>query len=178
VTTTSAPVLTAGRWTLDTTSSTATFRVGNLGRTVTGSVPITGGTVEVDPDGRPTAIAGSLDLASIDTGHARRDRDLRKPGLLDLDRHPTMTFSADAVGVSPEGWSVTGQLTARGTRVELVGDVQLSVLDGSATTDSSVALVARTRLDRRAIGVRAPRLMIGRQVDITVTATLRRPAAG
>jgi polyisoprenoid-binding protein YceI len=172
VTTTSAPILTAGQWTVDTTSSTATFRVGNLGRTVTGSVPIIGGTVEVDPDGRPTAIAGSLDLGSVDTGHARRDRDLRKPGLLDLDRHPTMTFSADAVGVSPEGWSVAGKLTARGVRVELIGDVRLSVLDGSAT------LVARTRLDRRAIGVRAPRLMIGRQVDITVTATIRRPAAG
>jgi polyisoprenoid-binding protein YceI len=172
VTTTSAPVLTAGRWTVDTTSSTATFRVGNLGRTVTGSVPITGGTVEVDPDGRPTAIGATLDLGSIDTGHARRDRDLRKPGLLDLDRHPTMTFSADAVTASPEGWSVAGQLTARGARVELAGDVRLSVLDGSVT------LVARTRLDRRAIGVRAPRLMIGRQVHITVTAIIRRPVAG
>jgi polyisoprenoid-binding protein YceI len=178
VTTTSAPVLTAGRWTVDATSSTATFRVGNLGRTVTGSVPITGGTVEVDPDGRPTAIAGTLDLGSIDTGHPRRDRDLRKPGLLDLDRHPTMTFSADAVDVLPEGWSVAGQLTARGTRVALAGDVRLSVLDGPTMLDGPVTLVARTRLDRRALGVRAPRLMIGRQVDITVTATIRRPATG
>jgi hypothetical protein len=28
------------------------------------------------------------------------------------------------------------------------------------------------RLDRRALGIRAPRIMIGRVVDITVTATL------
>ena len=140
MTVTSAPRLAAGRWTVDVTCSTATFRVGNLGRTVTGTVPITGGTVDVDADGRPTAIAGSLDLGSIDTGNARRDSDLRKPALLDLDRHPTMTFSADTATAAPEGWSVAGQLTARGTRVALDGDVELSVLDGVPT------LTARTRL--------------------------------
>jgi polyisoprenoid-binding protein YceI len=168
----SAPALAAGRWTVDVTRSTATFRVGNLGRTVTGTVPIVDGIVDVDADGQPTAIRGTLDLGSIDTGHPRRDADLRKPALLDLDRHPTTTFSADAVTATSDGWSVAGQLTARGTPVALDGDVRLSVLDGTAT------LTGRTRLDRRAIGVRAPRFMIGRWVEITVTATVRPSTTG
>lgn len=33
-------------------------------------------------------------------------------------------------------------------------------------------MIAHTRLDRRALGLRAPRILIGRVIDITVTATL------
>jgi hypothetical protein len=49
-----------------------------------------------------------------------------------------------------------------------VGEAEVSEQDGSAT------VTARTRLDRRTLGVRAPRVMIGHAVDITVTATIRR----
>ena len=67
--TTTAPVmLTAGQWNVDVEHSTATFTVGNLGHTVTGTVPILDGTVEVGPDGLPSAIYGSLDLSGIATG--------------------------------------------------------------------------------------------------------------
>jgi len=170
--TTTAPVmLTAGQWKVDVEHSTATFTVGNLGRTVTGTVPILDGTVEVGPDGLPSAIYGSLDLSGIVTGIPRRDQDLRKPKLLDLDRYPVSTFEADRMTASPGGgWSVSGYLTARGTRTRLTGDVEVSGQGQEAT------LIARTQLDRRALGLRAPKLMIGYEVDITVTATIRRPA--
>ena len=78
-----------------------------------------------------------------------------------------MTFAADTVSVSPAGWSVSGHLTARGRSVRLAGEAEVSEQDGSAT------VTARTRLDRRTLGVRAPRVMIGHVVDITVTATIR-----
>jgi polyisoprenoid-binding protein YceI len=168
MTTTASAELTAGRWSVDLARSTATFRVANLGRTVTGTVPITAGALDVDAAGNPTAITGTLDLAAIHTGNKRRDKDLRKPSLLDLDQHPTMTFVADTITVSPEGWAVTGWLTARGVTVLLRGTAELS------TEDGSVALTAHTRLDRRSFGVRAPRFLIGHGVDITVTATIHR----
>ena len=167
MTTTSPVALATGRWTVDPAHSTATFRVGNLGRTVTGTVPITEGTVDIDGHGRPSTITGSLDLGAIDTGNARRDEDLRKPKFLDLDRYPAMTFTADTITIAPAGWRVTGQLTARGTSIRLVGNVDVSGEYTSAT------LTAHTRLDRRALGIRAPRIMIGHQIDITVTATIR-----
>jgi polyisoprenoid-binding protein YceI len=168
VTTTSPAGLAVGRWTVDPAHSTATFRVRSLGRTVTGNVPITAGTVDVDESGRPRAISGSLDLGAIDTGNPRRDKDLRKPRFLDLDRHPAMTFAADSITVSPDaGWRVTGQLAVRGTSVRLAGDATVSPDDRSAT------VTAHTQLDRRALGIRAPRIMIGHAIDITVTAALR-----
>ena len=116
MTTTSPAGLATGRWMVDPAHSIATFRVGNLGRTVTGTVPITEGTVDIDGSGQPAAITGTLDLGAIDTGNARRDKDLRKPRLLDLDRHPTMTFAADTITASPTGWQVTGHLAARGNQ--------------------------------------------------------------
>jgi polyisoprenoid-binding protein YceI len=167
MTTISPVTLAAGQWTVDVEHSTATFRVGNLGHTVTGTVPVIDGTIEIGPGGLPSAISGSLDLGAIATGHARRDKDLRKPRLLDLDRHPVAAFAADKMTASPAGWSVSGYLTARGTRARLAGDVEVSPHGESAT------LTARTQLDRRALGLRAPRLIIGHQVDITVTATIR-----
>ena len=167
MTTTAFAELASGRWTVDLAHSTATFRVSSLGRTVTGAVPIIEGVVDVADGGLPTSITGSLDLGAINTGNARRDRDLRKPGFLDLDRHPTMTFAAGSVTASQVGWSVAGRLTARGVTVSLAGDVEVSEQDRSA------ALTARTCLDRRVLGIRAPRIMIGRSIDITVTATIR-----
>ena len=167
MTATAAATLAAGQWKVDVEHSTATFTVGNLGHTVTGTVPILDGTVEVGPDGLPSAIYGTLDLSAIATGISRRDKDLRKPNLLDLDRYPVSTFEADRMTASPGGWSVSGYLTARGTRTRLTGDVEISAQDQEAT------LTARTQLDRRAIGLRAPKLMIGHQVGITVTATIR-----
>ena len=166
MTTTSPVALAAGRWTVDPAHSTATFRVGNLGRTVTGTVPITEGTVDIDGRGQPSAITGSLDLGAIDTGNARRDSDLRKPRFLDLDRHPAITFAADTITAAPAGWRVTGDLTARGTSARLDGEVEVSGQGRSAT------VTARTQLDRRALGIRAPKILIGHAIDITVTATI------
>ena len=170
MTTTTPVTLAAGQWVVDVEDSMATFAVGNLGRTVTGTVPIIDGTVQVGPDGLPSAISGSLSLSAIDTGHARRDKDLRKARLLDLDRHPVSTFVADKISVTSAGWSIAGYLSVRGTRTRLSGDVEVSPHDDSTT------LTARTHLDRRALGLRVPRLIIGHQVDITVTATIRRPS--
>jgi polyisoprenoid-binding protein YceI len=126
--------------------------------------------VPVDESGRPRAISGSLDLGSIDTGNSRRDKDLRKPRFLDLDRYPAMTFAADSMTVTPAGWRVTGQLAVRGNNVRLAGDAAVSSHDRSATA------TAHTRLDRRALGIRVPGIMIGHAIDITVTVTLG-PAA-
>ena len=167
MTTTALAELASGRWTVELAHSTATFRVGNLGRTVTGTVPITEGTVDIDGRGQPFAITGSLDLSAIDTGNARRDSDLRKPRFLDLDRCPAITFTAETITAGPAGWRVTGDLAARGTSARLAGEVEVSGEGRSAT------VTARTRLDRRALGVRAPRILIGHAIDITITATIR-----
>lgn len=87
-----------------------------------------------------------------------------------------MTLTAGTAAISPAGWSVTGRLSVRGTSVSLAGDVELSGQDRVELSgqDRSATLTGHTQLDRRALGIRAPRIMIGREIDITVTAVIHR----
>ena len=147
--------------TLPADRTTAAFTVRALfGRPVHGVVPVRTASVETDGDGRPLRVAAELDLGRIETGNAQRDRDLRKPGLLDLDRCPTLTFRSTGVTATDDGWCVTGELT-RGTTV---APVTLTV------TRRDDTFVAEGALDRRALAVRAPRFLIGHDLSITVTA--------
>ncbi|GLY47383.1 YceI family protein [Lentzea sp. NBRC 102530] len=163
---TTVHALAPGRWQADLTRTTASFTVGNLGRRTRGTVPVTAGSVEIGADGALLGVRGTLDLSGIATGVPKRDLDLRRPGLLDLDRHPTMRFTATSARTTADGWEVTGTLTCRGTAAEITGVV----------TVDDLVLTATARLDRRALGIRAPSFLIGRWVDITVTAAIRHSA--
>jgi polyisoprenoid-binding protein YceI len=158
------------RWELMTTLSSAGFTVRNLGRTVHGRVPIRHASVEVDGAGRPTSVHAELDLASVDTAHARRDRDLRKPHLLDTGRFPTMTFTSTSVEADGDSWLLPGRLAGCGGEIDLV-------LTATARHDGDqVTVHATASFDRRELGIRAPRIMIGRRIDVLIEAALR-PAA-
>ena len=73
--------------------SSASFSVSNFGvNTVRGIVPIRAATVVVAADRLINRVHATLDLAGIDTGNARRDKDLRSHRLLDTDQFPDVTF--------------------------------------------------------------------------------------
>ncbi|WP_068280459.1 YceI family protein [Aldersonia kunmingensis] len=158
----------AGKWTVDASASTAIFAVRNHGKTVEGTVPVRSGSVTFGPDGQLESVCGEVDLSAIDTGHKRRDKDLRKPGLLDLDAHPYAIFSADEVSATADGWTVAGTFSARGreTRVEFHADRD--------RTSLGMVLVAEATFDRRSLGIRAPSFMIGKVVTMRLRAPLTR----
>jgi hypothetical protein len=110
MTTTSPAALAAGHWTVDAARSTATFRVGNLGKEATGTVPVIEGVIDVGADGLPVAISGTLDLSAIDTGIPRRDKDLRQRRFLDLDQHPVMSFTSGPAAATPAPSANGGRL--------------------------------------------------------------------
>ncbi|APE36250.1 hypothetical protein BOX37_22590 [Nocardia mangyaensis] len=159
------------RWTADPEHSGAVFQVAHFGGAVHGNVPVRAGLLALGPDGQPITVSGVVDLAAISTGNPRRDRDLRKPRFLDLDRHPRMTFTAEDITTTDGQWRVAGVASARGRTVPLIFTV-----DGFDITDTTVALTAHAVLDRKQLGLRAPNVLIGRWVDITVRVVLRATA--
>lgn len=170
MTVTAAPMLLEpGVWTVVDQRTRATFAVGNLGvKVVRGSIAVSSGVVEVGADGSPVRSRIELDLRTVDTGMAKRDIDLRKSNLLDIDAHPTMTFTTHDIGADAGGWTARGELTLRGTSCRLV-------LTGPPPefVDGLLSVVGTATLDRYDVGIRAPRAMIGREVRITVEAWLR-----
>jgi polyisoprenoid-binding protein YceI len=162
----------AGTWTVDVTSTTAAFHAVGLGGVkVRGTIPVDAGRVEVGGSGSPLTVDAVLDPAGVDTGNARRDRDLRSKRFLKADTNPVMRFAAETVRGSAAGWTVEGTLSAAGTRCPLTLDVE--VVAGSAT-DSGCRVRATGTLDLRALGIKVPPFVIRRQVRVEIDALLRR----
>ncbi|WP_410572237.1 YceI family protein [Amycolatopsis sp. cmx-4-61] len=160
------PALRAGTWTVRSGRTTASFGIRNFGvNRVRGTIPVRTGAVEVR-DGAVTAVRAVLDLRGLDTRHERRDADLRKPKLLDSGARPEMTFAADDVRRRDTGWEVPGELRLRGTSCPLTLLVE-------PVTGTRVRATAR--LDRAPLGIRAPRLLVGRYVWIVVEAEFEPP---
>ncbi|MGZ6564862.1 MAG: YceI family protein [Solirubrobacteraceae bacterium] len=98
------------------------------------------------------SVTGLIDVASIDTGDARRDARLRTENFFDVERHPTIGVEAGSSPVSAgEGLSVCGTMTIRGVQRPL----ELQV-EGPATPvngDGELRVRARGAVSRRAFGL-------------------------
>src|ERR1700733_13513721 len=86
-------------WKIDPAHSAAQFSVKHLAiSTVRGQFQKISGTVAYDPrDVAKTSIDVSIDAASVDTRVDMRDRDLRSPNFLDVQKFPVITFKSTRV---------------------------------------------------------------------------------
>lgn len=159
--------LRTGRWEFRATLSSAGFAVRNFGlKTVHGQVPIREASVVVARDGDITAVRAGLDLAGIDTGNSRRDTDLRKPHLLGTVKYPDLTFTARTVERIGDGWRVLGDIEACGARTP----VALHAIVTGHAGSPDLTVHASAEFDRRALGIRAPRVLIGRRIRVSIDA--------
>ncbi|MFD4251459.1 YceI family protein [Amycolatopsis thermoflava] len=149
----------SGNWTVVAADTTARFTVRDLGfKRVTGTIPVRGGSVQ------GTDVRAELDLAGLDTGHPKRDADLRKPGLLDSAARPVLRFR----GTAADAGRVDGALELRGTTCP----VTLAVHPAPDDRPEAPHLIATGVLDRAPLRMRVPRFVIGRHIEITVDVRL------
>jgi polyisoprenoid-binding protein YceI len=164
-----------GGWAADPAACSLTFAVRNFGLgTVTGQIPLASATVHVDAGGHPVSIRAELDADRIDTGHHRRDRDLRGKRFLATGQWPVMRFEAASIQPNETGWTVTGTLTVKDRHCP----VRLDVAGSTIPPDNSAACVdlhATGRLDRRSAGVTAPAFLVGHLVTLSLAIRLRPP---
>jgi len=167
----SAPLARPGRWIADGAACTVTFAVRNFGiRTVTGQLPVTSAEVTIDAHGQPARIRAELDVRGTDTGHRRRDADLRGARFFDTDRWPSISFEATVISPSATGWTVDGQLIVK----DVASPVRLEVSEvrvASSDPASPVSLRAAASLDRRTAGITAgPGFLIGHAISLAIAA--------
>jgi polyisoprenoid-binding protein YceI len=68
----------------------------------------------------------TIQVASIDTGVADRDKHLRNSDFFDAEKHPTITFKSTKISRAGKGYKITGDLTIRGVTKSVTLDATLS----------------------------------------------------
>lgn len=110
-----APPTLTGSWRIDPRHSHIGFQVRHaMITTVRGRFTAVDGTAVVD-ETTPAAsqVDLSIDVASVETGVADRDRHLRTGDFFDVEQFPTMSFSSTRVDRDGSVWTVTGDLTIK-----------------------------------------------------------------
>lgn len=173
------PVLAAAAtWNIDPDHSNVQFKVRHLTiADVKGTFEKFQGVVQYDEqDISKATVQVTIDVASINTGVAKRDEHLRSPDFFDVAKYPTMTFVSKKVNrVGPDKVHVSGDLTLHGVTREVVLEVTgptKEVKDPWGNVRRGAA--ATTTLDRRDFGLtwdkklETGEVMVGYEVTIAL----------
>jgi polyisoprenoid-binding protein YceI len=169
----------AGTWQIDPNHSAAQFSVRHLGvSTVRGAFSKVSGTAKYDPaDPSKTTLDATIDANSVDTRVEMRDKDLRSPHFLEVEKYPTITFHSKQAKAAGQGKvQVTGDLTIHGVTKEVVLDV-----DGPSAAvkdpwgNQRIGASATTKINRNDFGVSGAPGVVGDEITITIDAELIQP---
>jgi polyisoprenoid-binding protein YceI len=168
-------------WQIDPAHSSAQFAVKHLAiSTVRGAFTSVKGSVQFDDkDITKSTVDVTIDVNSVDTRVAARDKDLRSDHFFDADHFPTITFKSKRVEqVAPGKLKITGDLSIRGTTKEVVLDV-----DGPTAPikdpwgNQRIGVNASAKITRQDFGITYGPGMIGDEITITIDAELFQKAA-
>ena len=159
-------------WVVDPEHTTVEFSVKNFFFfIVKGTFSDLAGTIVLDEaDIRRSSVEATIKAGSIATGAKRRDAHLRSTDFLEADRYPDIRFQSTKVerGRDRDTLRITGSLTIRGKRREIVLDVN-EVDHSRSPNGAEVAYYsALTEIDRFDFGIKYRRRMIGRTLKITI----------
>ena len=145
-------------WAIDKSHSEADFSVKHMGiGTVHGSFRGVSGTIRFEA-GNPAAwnVEATIDVNTVDTGVADRDKHLKSADFFEVEKYPTMTFKSTGVKPEGEGYLMTGDLTLHGVTkpvtlsVEAPGNEQVG-MDGKSVHRG---FTATTKVNREDFGLK------------------------
>ncbi len=126
-----APAAAADTYAFDTAHTDVVFRVDHLGFSDTiGRFNQVDGTIVLD-EANPenSSVEVTIQAASLDTNHAKRDEHLRGADFFDVETHPTITFVSTAVERTGETTAtVTGDFTLLGVTKPVTLEIVLNAL--------------------------------------------------
>ena len=107
----------AAEYRIDPAHSVVQFKISHLGFSwMIGVFDRISGSFTFDPAAGPTGqkVSVEIDTASIDTGHAERDKHLRSPGFLNVKKFPKANFVSTGYEGDARGGTMKGKLTLMG----------------------------------------------------------------
>ncbi|MDB4889737.1 MAG: YceI family protein [Gemmatimonadetes bacterium] len=148
-----APLATT--WKLDPSHSTVEFSAKHMMfTTVKGRFTEVEGTITAPNatlDG--ASVVATMKTASIDTRTEQRDQHLRSADFLDAENFPDVTFKSTKLAGTKEKFSMTGDLTIRGTTRAVTLDVTYEGTGIDPWGNERMGFSASGKIDRREFGL-------------------------
>jgi polyisoprenoid-binding protein YceI len=169
-----SPTPAATKWVVDPVHSQVEFGIRHLLGRVRGSFSRWYGVIATqNTDWTHGTVNVKVQTASINTGNAYRDADLRSPRFLDSDSFPAMTFESTDITATDSTVVIGGLLTLKGHTRHVVLKGQFRGIGKDQEGKERIAFDASTVLDRRDFGINYNQLvegskMIGDDVEITI----------
>ena len=110
---------------------------------------------QIDPvDPAASSVEVTIDVASLTTGNAQRDNDLRSSYFLELDKYPTITFKSTRIAPAGEDrYTLTGDLTIKGVTKPVTLNLQRYGEINDPMMGHRVAYNAEGQIDRKDFGM-------------------------
>jgi polyisoprenoid-binding protein YceI len=159
-------------WQVDPMHTASQFAVKHLGiSTVRGQFNKTTGQIQLDEkDITKSQLEVTVDTTTLDTRIEPRDKDVKSPNYLDVEKFPTMTFKSKQItSAGPGKLKLTGDLTIHGVTKEATFDV-----DGPTApiTDpwknQRRGASATTTINRHDFGINGGGVAVGDLIQITI----------
>ncbi|HET8603311.1 MAG TPA: YceI family protein [Marmoricola sp.] len=170
-TTSIAPELVAGTWTIDPSHSEVGFVARHLMTKVRGVFESFEGTIVTGEN--PSATA-KIDPNSINTRNADRDAHLRSADFFDVENSGAITFASTGVEAGGKGLLLTGELTIKGTTRPVTLDVEVLGVGTDPWGGTRVGFEGSVTVNRKDWGIdwNVPldggRFLVGEKVELVV----------
>lgn len=169
---------------IDPAHSSVDFRVRHLMiATLRGEFAGVEGTVLLDPQNPANSkIQAAIDVATINTRDANRDKHLKAAEFLDAEKYPQITFVSKKIAAAgKDHWKVTGDLTIHGITKETMLDVEGPTPEAKDPFGNvKIGASATTKINRKDFGLgwnvplEAGGVLVGEEVTIHLEIELTR----
>ncbi len=140
----------------------------------------TGKVVLDEADLTKSTVELAIDVNSVDTDNADRDKHLKSPDFFDAAKYPQITFKSTKIKKAGKAFKVTGDLTMRGVTKPITLDVELSNSIANPWGKQVRGVKVKGKLNRQDFGVSFSKaletggLLVGDEITLNIKLELNK----
>lgn len=165
----------AGKYALDESHSKVGFEIPHLViSSVEGRFTKFEGEIELAEKFTDSKVNTSIDVSTIDTSNADRDKHLKSADFFDIAKYPKMTFKSKKITGTNDNFKVVGDLTIKDVTKEVTLTGKFLGVAKDAYGNDKAAFNASTKISRQEFGLKWSKMVeVGPVVGDEVTITLK-----